>query len=558
MKKINIITALLLAFTTATSIAQEKTGHVILDAMNDELQRNMKELRMPDFNAPFYIMYGIYDNVTQNVSATMGAITNSGTYYDKFSTNTRVLVGNYDFNDESLDDNIYSNPDVFQLPLPMDDDYIGLRRALWSSTDRIYRSAARHYQKHQQTLKESNKKLEDLPHRSFVKVAPVKIIKTNEPVNIDMKSWETRVRNLSARFNDHPSIENSFVSMNFIRGDRYITTSEGTLVKLPHSVATLTARASAKNANGEFVIKRIQRVALTPDKLPDENAFAADITQLIASVEEELNVPALEEEYSGPVLFLGEPVANLFGNALFRGNESILANDFIERQTGYQMRSQMNSLDSKIGKLLISETLTIKAKPTMKSFNGIPLLGSYEVDPEGVVPADEVVVFEKGVLKELLNNRSITHSSQKANGFADGAGVLEITSTEKFTVKQLKEKLIAAAKKQGLDFALIIQDANATGMLSVIKVNVADGTEQKIRSVNTNSDGLKIFKNLLGVTGDLQVINDSMAPYQAGAFNLGANFISYIVPTGVLVNEMDIEPLMFPSLKEEQYVSRPK
>ncbi len=555
MNKLSI-SSLLVLLISGTAIAQEHAKNTILDAMNDELARNMKELRMPDFEPPFYIMYGIDDHQGLFVSGTLGAITNSTTYPQRYQTNTRVLVGDYTFNDESLDDNVYSNPGAFELPLPMDNDYLGLRRALWSTTDKVYRSAARHFERHKQTLKESNKTLEELPHRSFAKSEPVKLIQERTPIQVDRKEWETRVRNLSALFQDKALVENSFVSMTFTQGDKYITTSEGTMAKLPHALATLTVMAQAKNEKGEFMLKRIHHMAPTPMLLPDEKTCAEEINKLIANLGEELKLPSLEEEYSGPVLFLGESVADIISSGFFRGKDDIMASDNVPKQTGFQYNNQVNALDGKIGKMLINEALTVKAKPKLKNYNGIPLFGAFDMDNEGIVPPDELVIFEKGVLKELMNNRSITHATQKSNGFSTGPGVFEVTSTLVFTEKQLREKLLEAARKQGLDYALIIrEDVSSMGTASIIKVNVADGKEEKLRNANVSAEGLKMFRTLLGTTGDMQVIHQPFG--QSGGWNSNANIVSYIVPGGILMQEVEVKPYMMPTLKEEQYVTRP-
>jgi predicted Zn-dependent protease len=232
-----------------------------------------------------------------------------------------------------------------------------------------------------------------------------------------------------------------------------------------------------------------------------------------------------------------------------------MASDYIARLTGYQYNSQSTSMDAKLGKQLIHESLTIKAKPKLKEYNGTPLFGSYEMDNEGIVPPDEVVVFEKGVLKELLNDRTITHSTQKANGFSSGADVLEVTSSVTFNEKQLKEKLLEAARKQGLDYAVIIRDENGFGSLSTYKISVADGKEEKLRNTSFQRDGFKVLKRVLGTTAQNQALNIT----NNGFNNVGGGqgTLSLIVPQGILVEELEVKSFPVNSLKEEQYTPRP-
>ena len=182
MKRFFHYTLLLIIATTISSFAQEQSDDIILKAMQDELTRNMKELKLPDYDKPFFIMYSIQDQKSYTITATLGSIVRSTEKSFRFKSNTRVLVGDYAFNDESLEDNLTSAPTALEINLPLDDDYMGIRRSLWSSTDKVYRDAARHFQRHQQTLKESGKALSDIPHRSFAKGTPVKLVSTLTPV----------------------------------------------------------------------------------------------------------------------------------------------------------------------------------------------------------------------------------------------------------------------------------------------------------------------------------------------------------------------------------------
>ncbi|HZI24468.1 MAG TPA: hypothetical protein VFD46_05300, partial [Chryseolinea sp.] len=96
----------LLFAPTFFSLAQEKSGDVILKAMQDELSRNMSELKLPPYDKPFFIMYGIQDQKTYTITSTLGSIVSSTEKAFRFKSNTRVLVGDYAFNDESLEDNL--------------------------------------------------------------------------------------------------------------------------------------------------------------------------------------------------------------------------------------------------------------------------------------------------------------------------------------------------------------------------------------------------------------------------------------------------------------------
>jgi hypothetical protein len=538
-------------------VAQNKTGDVILDAMRDELERNMSELSLEGYDKPFFMMYGLTDSKQYGVTATLGSLTSSVETGNRYKTTSRLLVGDYEFNDESLDENLISQPTPIEIDLPMDDDYYGIRRSFWSSTDKVYRDAARHFKKNAQALRETGKELKDIPHRSFAKAVPTQVITTGIPQSWDKKYWETTIRNLSAIFIKHPKILTSRVAVSFMQGHKYLVSSEGTLVKTPTAMVTFSAFAQSKNTDGEFIFDQVLYQKRKPDEIPSENDLSEAIEKMIARVEDLSMVPKFEEEYSGPVLLLGSTVADFTMRVFGRGNDSPVANDNIQKLTGFQF-DQSASMSSKIGRMLIHESLSLKAKPKLTSYNGVELFGSYAIDNEGIIPADEVVLFDKGVLKTLMNNRTLTDPSQTSNGFANGPGVLELTCAVKYTEKELKDKLIAQAKLEGLDYAIILRNNNVSGFpsLNIYKVSLTDGKEELFRNAFLGQTSLKTLKRVLGASVSASAFNLGLMDFGRN-FGPAATMTSLIVPEALLIEELDVRPMRSPSVKEDVYVSNP-
>jgi hypothetical protein len=213
-------------------------------------------------------------------------------------------------------------------------------------------------------------------------------------------------------------------------------------------------------------------------------------------------------------------------------------------------------MDSKIGKNILSESITIKAKPHLKNFNGSHLSGAFEIDDEGIVPPEEVTIVENGILKNLLNDRTITHPSQAANGFSSGAGVLEITTAFKHTERDLQQKLINTAKAQGLDYALIVRHSPLLmGLVNVYKISVADGKEELFRNALLPEVNFRSIRRLLGASGSYQAHNVNQSKFMNSDDN--GPETSYIVPNAILLESIDIKPFEVPTLKEEEYVSNP-
>jgi len=524
---------------------------IMLKAMQDEIDRSMKELTLPTYDKPFFILYNVIDEKTCFINASLGSLDHSDDTPVRVKNSTRVLVGDYAFNDESLEDNLFSQSTALEIALPVDDDYFGIRRSFWSTTDKVYRDAAKHFAKHKETLKETGKALEEIPHRSFAKSNAVQILKTTAPAVFDKAAWEKTIRNLSALYLHHPSIERSNVILQYVRGYNYIVTSEGTTVKVPLSMVTLISVAQGKNGQGEFVMDRVMHQMKTPEQLPSEKELSDEIEKMITGIEALALLPKFTGEYTGPALFLGNAVPELFSNVFLRGRENIHASHAISRLNGLQYDQELTSMEGKIGKSILSESITVKAKPKLTSYKGTDLLGTFEVDNEGIVPAEELIVVQNGVLKNLLNDRTITHSSHTANGFASGAGVLEVAVSQKSSEKILREKLIVQAKKEGLDYAVIIRDEGMNTGLKIYKLSVTDGKEELVRNALPN-ENMKVLKHVLGASENSKAYNITLG---RGLGNQGT--VSFIVPEAILVEEMEIKPLRIPSLKEEEYVPNP-
>ncbi len=546
IKKILIGSFLLIIGCHNLNAQQE--NNVILKAMKDELKRSMDEIKYDNHDRPFFISYGITDSRNFSVYATLGAVVQSSEFRNR-DKSVRVLVGNYEFNDESLDNDLFSEGTANEIQLPLDDDYFGIRRALWTTTDVVYKGAAQKYKKHQSTLKEQNKKLSDLPHRVFAKVPVVQSVRPVTDLVIDQETLNTYCRQVSSVFRDFPELESSDVMINLSQGTKYFVNSEGTVVVEPFSIGILQCRAQGKSKTGEPIYETVEYYARTPGEFPSIDKLKSEAAALAKKIDDLRNANVLDEEYSGPVLFLGPSVAQAFNSTLFSQRESLIASNAVLSQNDFRP-SATAALDARIGKLVIDNSLTIKATPKLKSFSGKALIGAYDVDDEGVVPPDDLILVEKGILKSLLNDRSLSSSSQSANGHSTGPAVIDISCDKTLTQPELKNALIAAARNDGQEFALIVRTNASFGeaMSEVWKVNLDTGKEELLRSSQVGELSLRNMRRIIGVAADRE----------AYTVQSGGTLASFIVPQGLLLDNIEVAPIKLPYLEDqESYVKNP-
>jgi hypothetical protein len=532
-----------------SKVSGQNKEDIVLKAMKDELSRNLKELKFEDFERPFYINYGVEDVTEYEIAATMGSLLRSHQEHTR-NKYVRVMVGDYQFNDESLNSNGFNQPDAAEIELPLDDDYFGIRRAFWVTTDNIYKSAARQFKKNGETLKEKNKTLDEMPHRRFAQLPPSQLTKEAVTFQFDKSVYDKYIRDISEIFNAYPLLEASAVYLRFTDGYSYFVNSEGTFSKTPSRLCVLQAYAQRRTDDGESLSDQLNYYAFTPDKLPPFEQMKADIIKMCEEMTKASSEGVFDDEYEGPVLCIGKSVAEMMASGFFSYKETLEASDALPNPNGNGYRvDNSTSLDNKIGKVVVNEQFTIKSRPTLANFQGVDLVGSYVIDREGVVPPEELILVDRGILKNLLNDRSLIKPTETANGHSYGQAVTEVVIQNTFSLSDLKKKLVEKAKAEGLEYAIIVNEPGRRGNgRTITKVSVADGKEEVLRSAVLEQLNMKDMRELVGATKDLKAYN-----LERG----NERVVSYIVPAAMLMGKVEVKKAQVPLYKQEQYVPSP-
>jgi len=572
-----ILYILSIFFTTGTLIAQKAENSLIKKAMKDELHRNMKELSYKDYSKPFYISYSIADIKSATITATLGAILSNDTQNYK-SKNVRLMMGDYQVNDENFEDpNNIAAYNIGEISMPVDNDYWGIRRSLWLSTDAVYKAAAESYNNKLNALKEQNLNTDDLPLPDFTKADIVKIDIKEVENNFDHHIFSKKTKDLSAKFIDYKELTSSQVSFANFTADVFYLNSEGIETRVPVSVSMINIFATLMNGS-DFHFDQLSYYASTPNDLPDNDAIEKDIelmTESLLKLRDEAET--FDDTYSGPVLFYDQAVAELFVNSIKNGY-----NNFVSVRKPLYNRPQMslyagknsNPFARKIGKKIMSENLSFTALPGLDTFNSQKLIGSFIIDGEGIKPKDSVSVVIDGKLQTLFNSRTPSDEIAFSNGHNRyailpgaiykqlGAGVLEIKAKETLSRENLKAELIKKAKEEGQDYAIIVKKI-IPGMFSnptlIFKVDLETGEETLLKSLRLKSFASNILKKIGGVS-DHQMVYNFMATSSYGGMQGGGLSglpTSYILPDAILINEMDIESITRPMSVKEFTVPNP-
>src|SRR5262249_9207545 len=146
--------------------------------------------------------------------------------------------------------------------LPVDDDPIALRSALWSATDEGYKSAVETLTKKRAYM--ADKKLEDRP-ADFSAAPGSRLIEPTVKLAVDRPAWEGKLAQISGRFRQHPSIQESSVSFSASAVNHYLVNTDGTRLRTAKRRASLEIGASLQAEDGMHLSDQLSYTAETAD-----------------------------------------------------------------------------------------------------------------------------------------------------------------------------------------------------------------------------------------------------------------------------------------------------
>jgi predicted Zn-dependent protease len=422
----------------------------MLLAMQAELKREQEKLVLPGMQRPYFIQYRLEDIATYEAVANYGALTAESEGRQRV-VRVEVRIGDYKSDSSSA-----RGDGSLQLA-PEDDDPTALRFALWTATDEAYKNALRAYATKQATLK----KFENAPTANdFAPAKPLTLIEPLAKLELDREGWKQRIVEASGLFATAPeaaafavAVQGSSANVSGIAVNRYTVNTDGMVLRHGYTGYADSISIAGQAADGMELARSNGTTAETAAGLESAEALRKRTITNLLSFNELRNAPIVEaEDYHGPVLFSGDASADVFGR-LFVPNVEADRPD-----VGTNARTQ-GAYQSSLKTPVLPAFLTVVDDPTMKSFEGHALLGSYKVDDEGV-PAEAVTVVERGKLVNYLLGREPVKDFPASNGHGRAAlgqaahsksSVMIVKSSEGLTDAAMYARLLALAKEQGRD-----------------------------------------------------------------------------------------------------------
>ncbi len=553
------------------SLAWPQTGDddVILRAMRAELERS-RSLKLAGLDPPYYIEYSIEDADTLSITATLGAIVTVN-HSPVRVQQVKVRVGDYNLdNANHVYSSYYSGSRYDSDQLPVENNYDAIRETLWLATDRAYKTAEEAIGRKRSALKNMNV-TGQLP--DFSKAAPVKAILPSPRTPVDEAVWKARAVKLSHILAGYPQILASGIEFESVQSTNYFANSEGTVVRMPDSLALVRVRASGQASDGMNMRDAEVFQSEHLSGLPSETDLVRGVTAVAEETTALIRAP-MGDSYSGPVFLEPRAAAQLFGQVL--GDGLKLTRKPVS-DPGRPAPHAASELENKVGSRILPEWMDVVDDPLQSEWHGKALFGHYEYDSEGVA-ARPLALIEKGVLKTFLLTRTpVLTGFEASNGharlpgphlaYAPGFGNLFVRATKSSPAAELKKRLIDMCKQQNKPYGMLIRKLDypssaspdelrrmTTAMaqsgggtrpvvqpLLVYRV-YPDGREELVRGLRFRGVSTRSFRDILAASDEVEVFNllDSSWPFAlmgAGGFVSNAS----VIAPGLLLEELELE-----------------
>jgi len=509
MKRKLVLFIMAACFIVTGAYAQTAQQDELLKILKNEIDRGMAFYQKADI--PVYLIsYRVDEVETYNISTSFGTLTNSTPNKERTLT-IQVRVGDKDLDNfrELRDDaSAWINPRSTRITLPVDNDPKAIALALWEATETEYRNAASRYEKVKANVAVKVEAEDKSP--DYTDIIPVqyyeKPLKMSD-FKFDVKDWESRLKNYSAQFADNKDILDGESTFSFRIERKYFVTNEGTSIAQNNTYCHVFLSVMAQADDGMELPLYQTYFAHNPQGLPDNNTMMKD-AQEVAKIVVAMKTAPVVDPYAGPAM-LSNDAAGVFFHEIFG-----------HRVEGSKLKKETDgqTFKKKVDEVVLNKDLSVVFDPTIATYRGIPLNGSFKYDDEGV-KGEKVVVVDKGVLKNFLMTRTPIDNFPKSNGHARAqAGFqpvsrqsnLIVETTKPYTDAQLKEMLIEEAKKQdkeyGYLFARVTGGFTMTGRfipnsfnvtpLEVYRIFVDGRPDELVRGVDLVGTPLAMFSQV--------------------------------------------------------------
>ena len=487
-----------------TAVAHDAAkGDALFEALLTELDRSKAQLKMDQVQAPYYIEYRVNDVDEFTAEAAFGALRESQSSHLRV---IRVVVRIGDYKQDSF----YGQGMGTASILPLDDDPIALRRQIWLLTDEAYKAAANAYAEKLSALKQFT--ADPNPVDDFARAPVVSSVGPTVKLKVDEAAWSNTLQDVSNLYRQYPEVQSVTASARFSSVNEYFVNSEGTIARNGRTTATVTLGGATQAADGMRLSRNPFWTEEHPEDLPAHDALMKEAKQMLDTLKALREAPIVEESYRGPVLFapdaaddviIGLIGSNILGHKPQLGRPNRTTGTFA---TSYKTR-------------VLPKFASVVDDPTIHQFQGKNLLGSYDVDDEGV-KSQAVTLVGDGTLQNYLVGRQPIRDFPVSNGHGRAApgtppqpavGTLILKSSEPESPADLKKQIMQMASEESKPYAYRVDTLGPGNSPRLLyRVYAGDGHEELVRGAVFNELDVRALRNDLIAVGNDPLVSNRM------------------------------------------------
>ncbi len=517
---------------TILNLVTAQNDDVLLKAMKTETDRSKAELKRDSLARPFFIsiLTGEKDlEFTFNTS--FGKLKSEMTDTRKsVVAGCQVLVGDY-----HRTQNFSSNINRFSLPV--ENNEIAIRTAIWMNMDELYKNAAKNYVDKMAWLKQENSKADELALDDFEKRNPTVLIQEISKPEYDFSKAKQLSLKIGKLLTEKVKKEKLLAdelstSFTFTREITRYYDTEGSMYRYPKQDGRINLVLSGVTDDGEDIGAYRSFRFNKADDLPDYELLEQAVTDMVNEYKIKFASEELDDPYMGPLLIVDGQVESVV--------RQIVNNLYTSPKTRFSNGNHYQNLP---GTRIISKQLSLKADygPDSQQLPGVKR-DLAPVDIQAVIPPDSLLLISDGILKNMLTSRQPVKKFLHSNGNAKNGnifeGVITFTGSQTYSYAEIKKMLLDEARLQGLEYAYIM---NSDGKLHR-KVNVETGEEIPFTANFNFSQTMKTMRRVLGVEDKMTSSSDGTIRY----------------PKSILLEDAELTVYKSNRRLKKNFVSRPE
>ncbi len=497
----------------AQSYSAKDPPDTVFLALEHEVNRAMA-MNMGQLDKPYWAAAYAQEVEFFNTTASFGALMNQGAGKN-FTLDSQIRVGTPALDNTNFtDDSFWFQNTQLPVSFPNEPNYDAIRHALWLQFDQSFKSAVEIVAKKKAFLKANEVK--DRPV-DFAAAPLASLVQKRKKLSVDTKHLSALAKKTSAIFLQYPEIYDCRSQVIASTAHQSLVSSEKIRHRFVDQVIRLQISAYTQADDGMKLAAHFEHWGRTENDFPSDSQLLKEAELVAKRLVAIRNAPLVQEDYAGPVLFIGQAAPVFF---------LIAAADPLGKPRDELGNPAQGRLIKRLGKRIASKILTVRDDPTISYWKNQPLIGHYPIDDDSVLPMP-ITLIKRGVLRTYYMSRIPTNKIAQSNGHSrNGVGApgnVFVNTSSPQSRDTLIKRLLDLVKEEDLDYGLIVENLDISAgvrsrrgselslpnPLTVWRI-FPDGRREQVRGLTFKQSSYRLLKDIDAMGDQPHVVNTEL------------------------------------------------